>query len=87
MKYVGKNKHLLFVLAVASFLLFSVIGKNSISEWDESRNGMNAYEMYHNGDYINLYYAGELDTWNAKPPLVIWLTVAAIKYLASMSLR
>lgn len=79
MQHIINNKYLLFILTIAGSLLFSCIGKDSLSEYDESRNGMNAYEMYHNGDYVNLYYAGELDTWNAKPPLVIWLTVANYK--------
>lgn len=66
----------LFVLCV---LLFWKIDTRGINEWDEARNGVNAVEMYKNGDWINLYYAGELDTWNAKPPLLIWLVVACYK--------
>ncbi len=79
MKHTRKNTYLLIILVFAASLLFTTIGTVSLSEWDESRNGMNAFEMYHNGDYVNSYYAGELDTWNAKPPLVIWLIVASYK--------
>ena len=79
MKHTWKNTYLLIILVFAASLLFTTIGTVSLSEWDESRNGMNAFEMYHNGDYVNSYYAGELDTWNAKPPLVIWLIVASYK--------
>jgi len=43
--------------------------------WDESRNGMNAFEMLQNKDYFNLHYAGKVDNWNSKPPLFIWLVM------------
>lgn len=29
--------------------------------------------MYYNGDFINLHFSGKPDTWNNKPPLLIWL--------------
>lgn len=48
-------------------------------EWDEARNGVNAYEMLHNHDWVNYYYAGHIDNWNAKPPLLIWLVVLCYK--------
>ncbi len=50
-------------------------------EWDESRNGINALEMLASGDYLNLRYAGDYDTWNAKPPLFIWFQAASISLL------
>lgn len=70
---------LLIILAVTSLMLFWKIGRHDLAEWDESRNGINAYEMYHNGDYINIYFAGEPDTWDAKPPLMLWLIVLCYK--------
>ncbi len=35
--------------------------------------------MLHNGNYLNLYFEHRPDTWNAKPPLMIWLIVACYK--------
>jgi 4-amino-4-deoxy-L-arabinose transferase-like glycosyltransferase len=35
--------------------------------------------MAHNGDYVHFYYNGKPDTWNAKPPLLIWSIVLAYK--------
>lgn len=67
--------YLPIIIVLASMLsLIGIIG-HDVQEWDEARNGVNAYEMYHNKDYINLYYDGAIDTWNAKPPLLTWLVV------------
>ncbi len=60
-------------MALAAFMLFGWLGTGDVSEWDEARNGANAWEMLRRGDPVNLWYAGAPDTWNAKPPLVIWL--------------
>jgi 4-amino-4-deoxy-L-arabinose transferase-like glycosyltransferase len=46
--------------------------------WDESRNAVNAIEMYQNGDYIVRSYKNQPETWNLKPPLLTWLQVAAM---------
>ena len=72
---------LLIIIVLSVFLVFWKIGSHDLSEWDEARNGVNAFEMYHNGDYVNLYYAQELDTWNAKPPLMIWLVVLCYRLI------
>ncbi len=70
---------LIILLSLAATLLFWKISTRGINEWDEARNGVNAYEMYHRGDFINLYYGGKPDTWNAKPPLLIWLICVCYK--------
>lgn len=67
--------YVFIVMTIALFFSLHHIAINDVMEWDEARNGVNAWEMYHRGDYVNLYYAGEPDTWNAKPPLFIWLVV------------
>lgn len=67
------NVYLSIILIIASLFLFWSICTHNVQEWDEARNGANAWYMYHNHDFINYYYGNELDTWNAKPPLLIWL--------------
>lgn len=59
--------------------MFWHIGVHDVQEWDEARNAINASEMLHNGDYLNLYFEHKPDSWNAKPPLMIWLIVACYK--------
>lgn len=73
------NYYLLLILLFAATLVFWKLGSHDLSEWDEARNGVNACEMYHNKDFVNLYYAHDLDTWNAKPPLMIWLIAICYK--------
>jgi 4-amino-4-deoxy-L-arabinose transferase-like glycosyltransferase len=60
-------------------LLLSKLFIFELCEWDESRNGVNAYEMMVKNDFIHLYYNFELDTWNAKPPLLQWLIILGYK--------
>ncbi len=62
------------MLGWAAVLLFYRLGTGDVKEWDEARNGVNAFEMLQNGDFLNLHYGGEPDSWNTKPPLAIWLT-------------
>jgi 4-amino-4-deoxy-L-arabinose transferase-like glycosyltransferase len=66
-------KYFFIIILLAIFFSFWKLGAGDLHEWDESEYGVNAFEMLHNGDYINYYYAGQMDTWNAKPPLSIWL--------------
>ncbi len=74
-----KNPRLILVLIIVLFFSFWKSSLYNIMEWDEARNAINAYEMYHNGDFFNLYYDGQPDTWNAKPPLFIWLVAFCYK--------
>ncbi|MBL7921586.1 MAG: glycosyltransferase family 39 protein [Bacteroidia bacterium] len=68
-----QKKYFFLIIFLVAFLLLWKIGKYDLQEWDESRNGVNAYEMLQNKDFVNYYYNNQLDTWNAKPPLMIWL--------------
>ncbi|MFW5781242.1 MAG: ArnT family glycosyltransferase [Bacteroidota bacterium] len=80
LKYLNNYKTALFiVLILGCFFSFWKLGQTDIREWDEARRGVNALEMIERGDYINYYYAGEIDTWNAKPPLAIWTIVLSYK--------
>jgi 4-amino-4-deoxy-L-arabinose transferase-like glycosyltransferase len=79
-KEILKNgwKYLLILLLV-SFPIFQHLDSLTIRIWDESRLAINAYEMYHNGNYLIPTYDGEPDMWNTKPPLMIWLQVISMK--------
>ncbi len=67
------------ILCLALLFSFWKLGSNDVSEWDEAEYGTIAYEMLHNGDYVNYYYAGSQDTRNGKPPLMIWLIILSYK--------
>lgn len=66
------------MMVVLSFGLYT-ISNYSLCEWDESRNGVNAFEMLQNKHYFGLYYDGVIDSWNSKPPLMIWLISLSYK--------
>lgn len=58
-----------FLLAVSVLLLFDNLGLADVQWADESRHGVNAYEMMQNNEYLVNLYRGETDYWNLKPPL------------------
>ena len=71
---------LIFILLLSAFFAFWKLGGEQLADWDESRQGVNAFEMIQKKDYINYYYSNDqLDTWNAKPPLMVWLITVSYK--------
>ncbi|MGK0366506.1 MAG: 4-amino-4-deoxy-L-arabinose transferase-like glycosyltransferase [Saprospiraceae bacterium] len=76
---VHKVKLLFILIFVVLISAFWKLGTHEVMRYDEARNGVNALEMLQNGDYINLHYAGKADTWNAKPPLFIWMQALSFK--------
>ena len=50
---------LLALLTAGGFLLFTNLGETGISDCDEARHGINAYEMMQSGDYVVTTYRGE----------------------------
>lgn len=79
-KYLSEgNRYLVLLVFLSLIICFWRLGDEPLHEWDESRNGVNAIEMLNNGDLVNLYYGGLPDTWNAKPPLLIWLIALSFK--------
>jgi 4-amino-4-deoxy-L-arabinose transferase-like glycosyltransferase len=74
MKYLYAFLGFVFLLAVAFPALYE-IGEVAIYNWDEGRNAMNAYEMYHNGNYIVRTIHGQPETYETKPPMLVWLQV------------
>jgi len=66
-------------LVLISIPVFVHLDKPVVRLWDESRRGINAYEMYHNGNWLVTHYDGEPEMWGTKPPLLIWLQVISMK--------
>lgn len=60
------------LMAVSVVLLFKNLGTMDIQWADESRHGLNAYEMMESGEYVVSTYRGEPDYWNLKPPLSMY---------------
>jgi 4-amino-4-deoxy-L-arabinose transferase-like glycosyltransferase len=75
------KENTLFLISVSAALLLGIyeITGFPVRTWDEGRLAVNAFEMHENGDWLATHYAGAEDTWNTKPPLVIWLQVISMK--------
>lgn len=69
------------LLVIISIPLLGYLGAFPIRLWDESRQAINAYEMYKNGNYIVTYFKGIPDMWNTKPPLLVWCQVVLMKLI------
>jgi len=69
----------LLILLLLSLPVFQYLGFHVIRIWDESRLAINAYEMYHHGNYLIPTFDGAPDMWSTKPPLMIWLQVFSMK--------
>lgn len=67
------------LLAISVLLLFDNLGTMDIQWADESRHGVNAYEMMESGDYLVTTYLGEVDYWNLKPPLSCYAIMVGYK--------
>jgi len=69
----------LCVLALAAFNLGWRLSSEFVAEWDESLYGITAWEMAKSGDWIGTTFLGNLDYYNSKPPLNVWLIAFAFK--------
>lgn len=70
---------LVLLLCVAGYLLCANLTKRPLTDWDEARHAINAYEMVQSGDYVVHTYLGETDLWNLKPPLSYWMIALGYK--------
>ena len=76
------TKNILFFIffgILCYFPIFLHLDTESLFHWDEARNGLNALEMDQNGKPLVRYYQGAPETWETKPPLLIWLQVVLFK--------
>ncbi len=90
MKYRLLGIFLFIILSINMVVaLFGVLSVSSVNSTDEACHGINAYEMLRNGNiWINtLKY--EIDYYNSKPPLMLWLIMIGYKIFGynSMGLR
>ncbi|MEI6669166.1 MAG: glycosyltransferase family 39 protein [Acidobacteriota bacterium] len=67
------------VLALAAFNLGFRLGDEVVTEWDESLYATSAAEMVQNGDWIATTFLGQLDYYNTKPPLNVWMIALSFK--------
>ena len=58
---------LLALLTAGGFLLFTNLGETGISDCDEARHGINAYEMMQSGDYVVTTYRANRTTGTSSP--------------------
>lgn len=70
---------IVLLLTAGGFLLFTRLGVAFISDCDEARHGINAYEMLNSGDYVVSTFQGDTDYWNLKPPLSYYSIILGYK--------
>ena len=61
------------VIGLVAFFFFYDLGQFPIFQWDEARYANNSIEVLTLGNWFNFTMDGLVDTWNFKPPLVLWL--------------
>lgn len=81
MSYQNKYLQVIVLLLVLAVPVFGAMDKIAIILWDEARLAVNALEMYQTGFSPVTTYQLEPDTWNTKPPLLIWLQVLCFKLI------
>ncbi len=61
------------VMAVMAVNVFLRLSSTFISDSDEARYGVSAYEMLRSRSFLVTTYAGQPEYWNLKPPLGYWM--------------
>jgi 4-amino-4-deoxy-L-arabinose transferase-like glycosyltransferase len=69
------------VLLLAAINTFYRLDAEFVTEWDESIYAKSAWEMLNSGELIATTFQGEVDYYNAKPPLNTWLIALSFKSL------
>ena len=67
------------VLVLAAFNLTYRLSSESVTEWDESLYANNALEMLDGGSVVVTTIGGEVDYFNSKPPLNVWLIAGSLR--------
>ena len=61
------------VLVLAAWNLGYRLDRTVVQTWDESLYGTSAAELLASGDWVVTTFHGQVDYYNAKPPLNVWL--------------
>jgi 4-amino-4-deoxy-L-arabinose transferase-like glycosyltransferase len=69
------------ILALALFNLTFRLNQEFVAEWDESLYAINAWEAVIRGSWLATTFLGDIDYYNSKPPLLVWLIALAFKAL------
>ncbi len=77
----SKIIYLILFLSLAAFPLFYNLDAWSLRKWDEARNAVGAVNMMQTGDYLVRQYDNKLDTWETKPPMLLWWQILSMKFL------
>ena len=70
---------LIAVLVLAAFNLTFRLSSESVTEWDESLYANSALDMLDGGSVVVTTIGGEVDYFNAKPPLNVWLIAGSLR--------
>jgi 4-amino-4-deoxy-L-arabinose transferase-like glycosyltransferase len=79
---VQPGRFLLFALLIAALAAvnsYARLGSEFVTEWDEALYATTAAEILQSNEWIGTTLRGELDYFNAKPPLNAWLIAASMK--------
>jgi len=69
----------LITLSVAAFNLAFRLDRELVTTWDESLYVTSAAEMVKSGNWLVTTFHGDVDYYNTKPPLNVWLIAVAFK--------
>lgn len=72
-----------FYLILSLFVLIPQLGWHVLVDWDEARQGVNAFEMYKTNNLIYTTFEFQPEHWNTKPPLLIWLQYICMHIFSS----
>ncbi|MCW3123864.1 MAG: arnT 1 [Flavipsychrobacter sp.] len=71
--------YLFLIILLCSVFCFKSLNVAPLSDWDETRYGMNAWNMLQRHDYINYFFLDFFDITVTKPPLGIYAICLSYK--------
>ena len=69
----------LAILTLAAWNVGYRLDRDIVAAWDESLYGTTAAEMLARGDWVVTTFHGQVDYYNAKPPLNVWLIALSFR--------
>ncbi len=83
-----KKHYLIWLLFIAAayFPIFLKLDTWHLLKWDEARNAVNTLNMVEKRDFICRSYNDSLDTWETKPPLMLWCQAASMAIVGENTL-